>query len=150
MARVLYEEIYSDREVIVKNTTEKETMDTGQYHVVYNMVDVKDKVVMMVTYIDLDRTASRAYYVGLDSRAASEVYGVQTLDIYNLVRETEIVYYSRDNWDQSKFEDQDHRMVTTMFQNVRSDYISDLGGTGLCLRSALWRSIKWETAGSTT
>ena len=95
---MLYEGIYSYEEVDVKNTTEKEmtvtgqhntvvventtwkefskknyrmncvyydvvNMDTGQYH------DVKDKEIIMVTYI------------GLDSRA-SEVNGVQTLDIY--------------------------------------------------------------------
>ena len=51
---------------------------------------------------------------------------MKTLEVYNLVREIEVGYYRKDNWVQSKFEDQDHRMVKTMFQNVKSDFISDL------------------------
>ena len=96
-------------EVIIKNTTEKVVMDTGQYNVVCNMVDVKDK----------------EYYVRLDSRTASEVNGRKTLKVYNLVKATEVVYYRRkDKGDQSMFEDHNHRMVTTMTLNVKSDYIS--------------------------
>ena len=83
-------------------------MDTGQYHVVCNMVDVKDK----------------EYYVRLDSRTASKVNGIKTLKVYNLVKATEVGYFRKDSWDQSKFEDPDHRVVTTMLQNARSNYSS--------------------------
>ena len=78
----------------------------------------------MVPSIDLDRTASSVYYVRLDSRAASEVNGVKTLEVNNLVKATEVSYYRKDNWDQCKFEDPDHKMVTTMLLIVRLDYIS--------------------------
>ena len=80
----------------------------------------------MVTSIDLNTTARKVYYVRLDSRAASEVNGVKTLEVYDLVMETEMGYYRKDNWNQSKFEDTDHRMMTTMLQNARSGCISDL------------------------
>ena len=126
--------------VVVKDTTWKEfskknhkvncvyydvlnMMDTGQYK---KVADVMDKVVVeMVTSIDLNTTARKEYYVRLDSRAASEVHGVKTLDIYNLVRETEVCYYRKDSWDQSKFEGQDHRVVTTIVQYKKSDFIPD-------------------------
>ena len=108
---MLYEGFYSYEEVVIKNATEKAMMDTGQYYDTYNM--------------DLDRTASRSYYVRLDSRATSKVNGVNMLVVYNLVRETKIGYYRRkDKWVQSMFEDHDHRMVTTMTLIVKSDYIS--------------------------
>ena len=55
------------------------------------VVDVTNKVVvMMVKYTDLDITASKVYYVGLDSRTASKVNGVTVLEVYNLVRGTEV------------------------------------------------------------
>ena len=55
------------------------------------------------------------------------------LVVYNLVRETRMGYYRRkDKWVQSMFEDHDHRMVTTMTLNVKSDYISaDHRGKGM-------------------
>ena len=109
---MLYEGFYSYEEVVVYNATEKAMMDTGQYYDKLNM--------------DMDRTASRSYYVGLDSRAASKVHGVKTLEVYNVVTETEVGYYRKDTWVQNKFEDPDHRVVTTMFQNETSDFISDL------------------------
>ena len=99
-------------------------MDTGQYK---EVVDVMNKeVVMMEPYIDLGRTASRAYYMWLDSTSASEVYGVKTLVVYNLVKATEVGYIRKDSWDQSKFEDHNHRKATTMSLNAKTDYISDL------------------------
>ena len=87
------------RMVIIKNTTEEvETMD--------------QEAVMKVQSLNLDRTAS-------------EVNGVKTLVVYNLVRETRLGYYRRkDKWVQGMFEDHNHRMVTTMTLNVKSDYIS--------------------------
>ena len=101
-----------------------ETMDTGQYYDVNNTM-LDQKAVMMVQSIDLDRTASRRYYVRLDSRTASEVNGVKTLVVYDLVRETRMGYYRRkDKWVQGMFEDHNHRMVTTMILIVRIDYIS--------------------------
>ena len=116
VARMLYEGFYSYEEVIIKNTTEKVVMDTGQYHVVCNMVDVKDK----------------EYYVRLDSRTASEVNGRKTLKVYNLVKATEVGYFRKDSWDQSKFEDPDHTVVTTMSLNTKIDYISaDHRGKGM-------------------
>ena len=84
------------------------------------------EVVMRVPIIDLARTASRAYYVGLDSSTASKVNGVQLFEVYILVRWTEVGYYREDNWDQCKFEDQDHRVVKTRLKNGKSDFISDL------------------------
>ena len=42
-----------------------------------------------------------------------------------MVRETEMGYYRKDNCVQSKFEDQDYRVVMTMFQYVKSDFIFD-------------------------
>ena len=104
-------------------------MDTGQYyntHDIFMDKDMRGEVVMMVPSIDLDRTASWVYYVRLDSRAVSEVNGVKTLEVYDLVKATEVSYYRKDNWDQNKFEDPDLRMVSSMIQNARSDYISDL------------------------
>ena len=112
VAKMLCEEIYSNEEVVVKNTTE--TMYTEQHYDVHNMV-LDNEVVRMVPSIDLDRTASSVYYARLDSRAASEVNGVKTLEVNNLVKATEVSYYRKDNWDQCKFEDPDHRMVTTIW-----------------------------------
>ena len=51
---------------------------------------------------------------------------MRTIEVYDLVRETEVGYYRKDNWVQSKFEDLDHRVLKPMFQNVKSDFISDL------------------------
>ena len=34
-------------------------------------------------------------------------------------------YYREDNWVQSKFEDQDHRVVKTRLKSGKSDLISD-------------------------
>ena len=150
VARVLYEELYSNGEVVVKNITEKVTkMKDTVARMLYEGICSKEKFskknyrvnksASRVNYKKLDngvqykevmdkadRTASRAYYIGLDSRAASKVNGVKMLEVYNLVRGTEVGYYREDNWVQSKFEDQDHRVVKTMFQNVKSDFISDL------------------------
>ena len=109
----------------MKNTTENGMRDTGQYYDTHDMVMVKDvrgEVIMMS--IDLDTTASRGYYVRLDSRTASEVYGVQTIVIYIWVKEAKVVYYRKDTWVQCKLEDPDHRMVTTMTLIVRLEYIS--------------------------
>ena len=126
VAKMQYEG--SCKEVLVKNTTEKvETKDTGQYygmHDIFMDKDMRGKVVMMVPSIDLDRTASWVYYVRLDSRAVSEVNGVKTLEVYDLVKATKVVYYRKDTWDQCKLEDPDHRMVTTMTLIVRLDHIS--------------------------
>ena len=47
VARMLYKEIYSYGEVVVKNTSEKEMMDTGQYYDVHTMV--LDKVAVKNT-----------------------------------------------------------------------------------------------------
>ena len=105
VARTLYEEIYSYEEVIIKNTTEKvETKDTGQYYDTHDMIMVKDvrgEVIMMS--IDLDRTASWEYYVRLDSRSASKVYGVQPIVIYIWVKEVKVLYYRKFTWDRCKF-----------------------------------------------
>ena len=97
-----------------------ETKDTGQYYDTHDMIMVKDvrgEVIMMS--IDLDTTASR-----LDSRTASEVSGVQLIVIYMRDKEAKVVYIRKNSWDQCKFEDTDHRMVTTTTLIVRSDYIS--------------------------
>ena len=59
-------------------------MDTEQY---YTVADVMDKaVVMLVPYIDLDSSANRVSYMGLDSRAANKVNGVQLFEVYILVK----------------------------------------------------------------
>ena len=42
-----------------------------------------------------------------------------------MVRQTEVCYYRKDSWDQSKFEGQDHRVVTTTVQYKKSDFIPD-------------------------
>ena len=81
---------------------------------------------MTMKSIDLDRSASSVSYVGLDSRAASKVNGVQLFEVYILVKWTEVVYYEEDNWVQCKFEDQDHRVVKTRLKSGKSDFISDL------------------------
>ena len=92
---MLYEETYSNEKVVGKNTTEKMMMDTEQYYDEHNMVLYK-KLVKMVTSIDLDRNASSVYYVRLDSRAVSEVHGIKTHEVYDLVKATKVVYYRKD------------------------------------------------------
>ena len=124
---MLNEGSYSNEEVVVKNTTEKVMMDTGQYYGTHNIFmdkDMRGEVVMMVPSIDLDRTSSWVYYVRLDSTAVSKVHGVKMLEVYDLVKATEVNFYRKENWDQNNFEDPDLRMVTTMTLTVRTDYIS--------------------------
>ena len=82
------------------------------------------KVIIMQPSLDLNRTASGVYSIRPDSRAVGEVYGVQKIVIYIWVKEAKVVYYKKDTWDKYKFEDTDHRMVTTITLIVRSDYIS--------------------------
>ena len=105
-----------NRMVIIKNTTEEvETMDTEQYYDVNNTM-LDHEAVMKVQSLNLDRTAS-------------EVNGVKTLVVNNLVRETRLGYYRRkDKWVLGMFEDHNHRMATTMSLNAKTDYISDLLG----------------------
>ena len=76
---------------------------------------------VIIMSIDLDTTASWEYY---DSRAVGEVYGRQKIVIYIWVKEAKVLYYKKDTWDKYKFEDTDHRMVTTTTLIVRSDNIS--------------------------
>ena len=109
MTRMLYEELFY-WVVIIKNTAEKvETKDTGQYYDIFMVKDVRGEVFMMS--ISLDTTASK-------------VYGVHTTVIYIWDKEAKVVYIRKNSWDQCKFEDPDHRMVTTMTLIVRYDYIS--------------------------
>ena len=56
VAKMLYEETYSNEKVVGKNTTENMMIDTEQYYNEHNMVLYKE-VAKMVTFIDLDRTA---------------------------------------------------------------------------------------------
>ena len=109
-----------------QRTPLKVMMDTAQYydtHDIFMDKDMRGEVVMMVPSIALDRTASMLYYVRLDSRAVSKVKGIEMLTVYNLVREIKVGYYRRDTWVECKFEDPNHRMVTTMTLIVRFDYI---------------------------
>ena len=125
--KMLYEGSYSTKELFVKNTTEKVMMDTGQYydtHDIFMDKDMRGEVVMMVPSTDLDRTTSWVSYVRVDSSAVSKVNGVKTLQVYDLVKATKVVYYRKNSWDQCNLEDPDHRMVTTMTLIIRSDYIS--------------------------
>ena len=103
VAKLLFESSYSNKEGFVKNTTENVMRDTGQYYDTHDMILVKDvrgKVIMMS--ISLDTTASK-------------VYGVHTTVIYIWDKEAKVVYNRKNSWDQCKFEDPDHRMVTTIW-----------------------------------
>ena len=71
--------------------------------------DLRGEVILMS--INLDTTASK-------------VYGVQMTVIYIWDKEAKVVYNRKNSWDQCKFEDPDHRMVTTMTLLVRYDYFS--------------------------
>ena len=85
VARLLYEELFSHGEVVVKNATGKKLHKQIYRDRLYSKATSKKKFSKKFY-----RTDSRAYYVGLDSRAASKVNGVQLFEVYILVKWTEV------------------------------------------------------------